>query len=46
MSDISQGRSRDEAREDVTDALRLMLEPESGSTTDPDREPLIQPLAS
>lgn len=45
---ISQGRSREEARENVTDALRLMLKPEPGETpsSDPDREPLELPLAS
>jgi predicted RNase H-like HicB family nuclease len=43
---ISQGRTRDEARENVTDALRLMLKPEPGSSADPDREPLDLPLAS
>ena len=31
----SQGRTRDEARENVLDALRLMLSPESESATDP-----------
>lgn len=43
---ISQGRSREEARENVTDALRLMLKPEPGESADPDREPLDLPLAS
>ena len=38
----------EEARENVTDALRLMLKPEPGETpsSDPDREPLELPLAS
>jgi len=43
---ISQGRTRLEARENVVDALRLMLKREPGDTADPDREPLDLPLAS
>lgn len=43
---ISQGRTRAEARENVIDALRLMLRPEPGDLVDPDREPLDLPLAS
>ena len=43
---ISQGRTRPEARENVIDALRLMLKPEPGDTADPDREPLGLQLAS
>ncbi len=43
---ISQGRTRDEARENVTDALRLMLRPEPGESSSPDREALELPLAS
>lgn len=43
---ISQGRTRDEARANVTDALRLMLAPEPMAGGDPDREPLELPLAS
>ena len=43
---ISQGRTRPEARENVIDALRLMLKPEPDETADPDREPLDVPLAS
>jgi predicted RNase H-like HicB family nuclease len=43
---ISQGRTREEARANVTDALRLMLKPEPGESADPDREPLELPLAS
>jgi predicted RNase H-like HicB family nuclease len=43
---ISQGRTREEARQNVTDALRLMLKPEPDATSDPDREPLELPLAS
>ena len=43
---ISQGRTREEARQNVTDALRLMLKPEPDETGDPDREPLELPLAS
>ena len=31
----SQGHTKDEARENVLDALRLMLSPEPGSATDP-----------
>jgi predicted RNase H-like HicB family nuclease len=37
---ISQGRTRPEARENAIDALRLMLQPEPGDASDPDREPL------
>lgn len=43
---ISQGRTRSEARENVIDALRLMLKPELDATTDPDRESLDLPLVS
>ena len=43
---ISQGRTRPEARENVIDALRLMLTPEANQTADPDRELLELPLAS
>jgi predicted RNase H-like HicB family nuclease len=45
---ISQGRTRPEARENVIDALRLMLkpEPEPDQPADPDRELLDLPLAS
>ncbi len=44
---ISQGRTRPEARENVTDALRLMLRPEPDQGLDrPDCEPLFLPLAS
>jgi hypothetical protein len=43
---ISQGRTREEARENVVDALRLILKPEPGESMDPDREPLDLPLAS
>lgn len=43
---MSQGRTRPEARENVVDALRLMLKPEPDETADPDREPLDLPLAS
>jgi predicted RNase H-like HicB family nuclease len=43
---ISQGRTRPEARENVTDALRLMLRPEPDDSADPDREALFLPLAS
>jgi predicted RNase H-like HicB family nuclease len=43
---ISQGRTRPETRENVTDALRLMLRPEPGDSADPDREALFLPLAS
>ena len=37
---LTQGRSREEARENVVDALRLMLKPEPGTGDDIDREPL------
>jgi predicted RNase H-like HicB family nuclease len=43
---ISQGRTRAEARENVIDALRLMLKPEPDQPADPDRELLELPLAS
>jgi len=43
---ISQGRTREEARENVTDALRLLLKPAPGESTDADREPLGLPLTS
>jgi predicted RNase H-like HicB family nuclease len=43
---VSQGRTREEARANVVDALRLMLKPEPDETVDPDREPLDLPLAS
>lgn len=43
---ISQGRTRAEARVNVLDALRLMLEPEPDQPSDPDREALALPLAS
>ncbi len=43
---ISQGRTRPEARENVIDALRLMLKPEPDATADPDRESLDLPLVS
>lgn len=43
---ISQGRTRQEARENVIDALRLMLKPEPGDVPGPDREALELPLAS
>ncbi len=45
-SAIGQGRTRDEARQNVTDALLLMLKPEPNESADPDREPLELPLAS
>ena len=37
---LSQGHSREEARENVVDALRLMLKPEPAAASDADREPL------
>ena len=43
---ISQGHTRAEARENVIDALRLMLAPEPDQPADPDREPLDLPLAT
>ena len=43
---LSQGRTREEARQNVIDALRLMLKPEPDHTVDPDRESLDLPLAS
>jgi len=41
---ISQGRTREEARENVIDALRTVLTPDeqlAGCTADADEEPLI-----
>jgi predicted RNase H-like HicB family nuclease len=43
---ISQGRTREEARTNVIDALRLMLRPDPNRMGDPDRESLELPLAS
>ena len=43
---ISKGRTRSEARENVIDALRLMLKAEPGDVAGPDREALELPLAS
>jgi predicted RNase H-like HicB family nuclease len=41
---ISQGRTREEARENVVDALHLMLKPEPGGSMDHDLEPFDLPL--
>lgn len=43
---ISQGRTREEARANVADALRLMLKPEPDDAPGPDREALELTLAS
>jgi predicted RNase H-like HicB family nuclease len=43
---ISQGRTRDEARTNVIDALRLMLRADPDETPQPDLESLEIPLAS
>jgi predicted RNase H-like HicB family nuclease len=43
---MSQGRTREEARANVIDALRLMLRPEPDAEADPSRESLDLPLAS
>ena len=43
---FSQGRTRAEARENVIDALQLMLTPDPDEQTSPDREPLELLLAS
>ncbi len=43
---LSQGRTRAEARENVIDALRLMLSSEPDQPADPDREPLELLLTS
>ncbi len=43
---FSQGRTRAEARENVIDALRLMLTSDPDEQTSPDREPLELLLAS
>ncbi len=37
---LSQGHTREAARANVLDALRLMLTPDKAIATDPDREPL------
>ncbi len=42
---ISQGRTRDEARRNVIDALRLMLSPEEGEQGDTGRESVEVVLA-
>jgi len=42
---ISQGRTRREARENVVDALRLMLSPDDGRATDETVELHLQLLA-
>jgi predicted RNase H-like HicB family nuclease len=43
---FSQGRTRAEARENVIDALQLMLSPEPDEQNKPDSEPLELQLAS
>jgi predicted RNase H-like HicB family nuclease len=43
---MSQGHTRDEARTNVVDALRLMLKPEPDEPADPGREALRLLLAS
>jgi predicted RNase H-like HicB family nuclease len=43
---LSQGRTREEARENVLDALRLMLTPDEPQAADPDRESLPVQLAA
>jgi predicted RNase H-like HicB family nuclease len=43
---FSQGRTHAEARENVIDALQLMLTPDPDEQTSPDREPLELLLAS
>lgn len=43
---FSQGRTRAEARENVIDALQLMLTPDPDEQSSPDREPLELLLAS
>jgi predicted RNase H-like HicB family nuclease len=43
---MSQGRTRDEARENVIDALRLMLSPDDELDTDPARDSVDLQLAS
>jgi predicted RNase H-like HicB family nuclease len=43
---FSQGRTRREARENVIDALRLMLSPDPDEQSQPDREPLELQIAS
>ncbi len=43
---MSQGRTREEARENVLDALRLMLSPDATLDADPARDSVDLPLAS
>jgi predicted RNase H-like HicB family nuclease len=43
---FSQGRTRQQARANVIDALQLMLSPEPHSQTQPDSEPLELQIAS
>jgi predicted RNase H-like HicB family nuclease len=43
---FSQGRSREEARANVIDALRLMLSPEPGDADDREREALHLTIAA
>jgi predicted RNase H-like HicB family nuclease len=43
---FSQGRTRDEARANVIDALRLMLSPEPGDTDHREREALHLTIAA
>ncbi len=43
---LSQGRTREEARSNVIDALQLMLSPEPGHDESVDREPLTLTIAS
>jgi predicted RNase H-like HicB family nuclease len=43
---LSQGRTREEARENVLDALRLMLTEDEPGAGDPDRESLPLHLAA
>lgn len=43
---MSQGRTRDEARENVIDALRLMLSPDDALDADPTRDSVDLQLAS
>jgi predicted RNase H-like HicB family nuclease len=42
---MSQGRTRDEARKNVIDALRLMLSPDDALDADPARDSVDLPLA-
>ena len=43
---MSQGRTREEARDNAIDALRVLLSPDTSLDSDPARESVDLPLAS